>query len=294
MNQDNPRLGIIMVVFGLCVAAFTGALMKKLSADFSAYQITWFRLLGLCLILLPVVVIKFGKTVLQTARPFMQVIRGLTMASSTVAFVIGAKTIDFADAISILYAYPFLLTVLACVFLKERIGLIGWVGVFGGFCGVLFVMQPDFRNFNTGTLFVFLCAIIVAVQLLLNRALGASSHPLVTSIWGAVVGMAILSFIVPAYWKPINLDQLFWFGLMTICGAINQICLVYAFSKAPASTLAPFTYFEIVASVLIGLLMFGTLPTSLSWVGIALIIVSGLIVAKNLQTQIIPRRSPKI
>ena len=69
------------------------------------------------------------------ARKGMQVVRGLSLASATVAFVAGARTIDFADAIAILYAYPFLLTVLAATFLGERVRWVGWLGVVGGFVG---------------------------------------------------------------------------------------------------------------------------------------------------------------
>ena len=194
MQQDNPRLGIILVVSGLCIAAYTGALMKQLSETMSAYQITWFRFLGFVIILLPIVIARFGKASFRPARLWMQVIRGLTMATATSAFVIGAKTTDFADAIAILYAYPFLLTILAVLFLNERVGVKGWLGVTGGFIGVVLVMRPGFGNIDTGSLFVFLCAVIVSVQLFLNRKLGASSHPMITCIWGASVATILLIF----------------------------------------------------------------------------------------------------
>jgi drug/metabolite transporter (DMT)-like permease len=283
-----------MVVFALFIAAFTGALMKKLSVDFSAYQITWFRFLGFVIVLLPVIITRFGKKAFRPSRPGMQVIRGLTMAGGTISFVIGVKTIDFADAVAILYAYPFLLTVLAVLFLKERVKWAGWLGIFGGFLGVLLVMRPEFGAINTGTLFVFLCAVIISVQMVLNRKLGATSHPLITCFWGALIAVLLLSTIVPFHWKPISVDQMLVFIIMTGCGAISQVLLVYGFSKAEASTLAPFTYLEIIASVFLGFLMFGTLPVATAWLGIVLIIVSGLVVAYNLKIPLLPRRNPRI
>jgi drug/metabolite transporter (DMT)-like permease len=282
VNKDDTKIAIVLIIFGLSVASFTGALMKLLSGEFSAFQITWFRFLGYALILFPFVYFRIGRAALKTTRPAMQVIRGVTMGTATVFFIMGAKSIDFADAIAIVYAYPFLLTLLAVIFLKERVRWIGWIGVIGGFLGVLLVMRPEFKNFNIGSLFVFLCAVVISVQLLLNRKLGSSSHPLVTSIWGAVVAALILSTVVPFHWVPINFEQFGLLSLMAVCGTINHTCLVYGFSKAEASTLAPFTYFEIVASVIIGFLMFGTLPNWLSWAGIVVIIVSGLIVARSM------------
>ncbi len=291
--KNDTQLGIAMVMFGLGVAAFTGSMMKFLANDLNAFQITWFRFLGYALILLPIVAIRVGRSAIKPGRIGMQIFRGVTLATATTAFVVGVKTIDFADAIAILYAYPFLITILAVFFLDERVPWIGWIGVIGGFVGVLLVMRPEFDNFNVGSLYVFLCAVIISIQMILNRKLGYRSHPLATSIWGAVVATILLSFIVPFYWQPINLNQFWLLCLMTFTGAVNQTCLVYGFSKAKASTLAPFTYFEIVASVFIGFFMFGTLPDWVSWIGIGLIIASGLLVAHSLAGGHTPRRIPK-
>jgi drug/metabolite transporter (DMT)-like permease len=216
------------------------------------------------------------------------------MVAGTSTFIIGVQTVEFADAIAILYAYPFLLILLAVLFLGEHVRASGWVGVVGGFIGVLLVMRPEFRNLNTGTLWIFACAIIISIQLALNRKLGTLSHPLVTSLWGAVTASIILSFFLPFNWQPVNMDKLWLIAVLIICGAASQTLMVFSFSKAAASTLAPFTYFEIVAAVFIGYFVFGTLPTWVSWTGIILITVSGLIVARSLPGRNTSQRSPKI
>ena len=69
---------------------------------------------------------------------------------------------------------------------------------------------------------------------------------------------------------------------------------MYAFADSDASTLAPFTYIEIVAAVAFGYLFFSTLPSFLSWIGIALIVGSGIYVARTRQITIFARRAPKI
>ena len=294
VDQSQIRRGVLLIVLGLSIAAMTGAVMKLLSEELTAYQITWFRFFGFALVLLPVVVARLGRSALRTARPRMQIFRGITMAAATVAFVVGARTIEYADAIAILYAYPFLLTLLATIFLGERVRWIGWLGVIGGFLGVLFVMRPSFTSFNVGSLYVFLCAVIVSIQMALNRKLGVISHPLVTSLWGATVATLVLTLFLPFQWQPVTMDHLPLILLLVVSGTLNQTLIVFAFAKAPASTLAPFTYFEIVAAVIIGFLVFGTLPDRMSWFGIILIIASGLIVAQTLSGRLASRRIPKI
>ena len=293
-SPADTRQGIILIVVGLSIASLAGAIMKILANDLSVIQITWIRFFGYALIMLPIVMIRFGRPALKPARPGIQVIRGISMAAATVAFITGVQTVDFADAIAILYAYPFLLVLLAVLFLGERVHTAGWLGIVGGFVGVLLVMRPEFKSFNSGTLWVLLSAIIISIQLALNRKLGTLSHPLVTSLWGAVTASIVLSFFLAFHWQPISSDKLWLIAVLIICGGLSQTLIVFSFARATASALAPFTYFEIVAAVAIGYFLFGTLPVWISWVGIFLITLSGLIVARSLPSREAPQRNPKI
>ncbi len=290
----SPLRGIVMTVVGLSIAAFAGAIMKLLGDQISAFQVAWFRFAGMSLMLLPYLVWRYGLAGMNPARPVVQLIRGLTMAAGTTSFVIGVQTVDFADAIAILYAYPFLLVVIAVLFLGEKANWSVWIGVTGGFIGVLLVMRPEFDQFNSGNLYIFACAFIISIQLALNRKLSIVSPPLVTAFAGAVCASVALSLTLPGSWQPIPADAWWLIGVLVVSGAINQTLLVFAFAHADASTLAPFTYFEIVSAVTFGYLFFGTLPSAVSWGGILLITAGGIYVARALHVRNIPRRVPKI
>lgn len=293
-GSTTPTKGIVMVITGLSIAAFSGAIMKLLGDQLSAYQVAWFRFAGMSLVLLPYLIWRYGLSGLKPARPVIQLIRGLTMAGGTTAFVIGVQTVDYADAIAILYAYPFLLVIIAVLFLGEHANWSVWIGVIGGFLGVLLVMRPEFGQLNTGNFYIFACAVIVSIQLALNRKLSIVSPPLVTAFAGAVCATLALTLLLPGSWQPIPDDAWWFIGILVISGAINQTLLVFAFAHADASTLAPFTYFEIVSAVIFGYLFFGTLPTLVSWSGIFLITVGGIYVARALHVRNISRRAPKI
>ena len=246
--------GIVLVVVGLTIAAFSGALMKLLAEQIAPLQVAWFRFTGMSLLLLPYLVWRFGLGGILPARPWVQLIRGLTMAGGTTTFVIGAQTVDYADAIAILYAYPFLLVVIAVLFLGESANWSVWIGVAGGFVGVLLVMRPEFDNLNSGNLYIFACAVIVSVQLALNRRLSIVSPPLVTAFAGALCAALALTLALPGAWQSIP-DSAWWLiGLLVLSGAINQTPLVFAFVHADASTLAPFTYVSMIWSLIIGFL----------------------------------------
>ena len=294
MMPSSTLRGIILIMISMVVAAFAGAIMKLLGEQLPAYLVAWFRFLGMSLLLLPYLIWRFGISGLMPARPWMQLVRGLTMAGATTLFVLGSRTVDYADAIAILYAYPFLLVIMAIAFLKERVGWPVWIGVTSGFVGVLLVIRPEFAGINIGAILIFLCAFVLSIQLTLSRRLGAVSPPLITAFAGAVCATIVLTFFLPGNWRTIPDSAWLYIYLLIFAGTINQVLLVYAFADSEASTLAPFTYVEIVAAVAFGYLFFSTLPSFISWIGIALIAVSGLYVARARQVALPPRRFSKI
>ena len=155
-----------------------------------------------------------------------------------------------------------------------------WLGVFGGFFGVILIMQPTAQGLqDLGTLWVLACGTVVAVQMILNRRLGRDINPWLTSMWGAGTALLLLTPFLPLTWVDLTLDQLLLLLLLGLLAAASQTLFAIAFARAPAAELAPFTYSEIVAAIVIGLVFFGTLPNLISWVGIAVITCRGVLVA---------------
>jgi len=297
IKPDEPaaaRSGILFLVLALSLAALGGALMKFLSGELPPMLIGWVRFTGFFLIIAPVALARVGRRALRPPRPGVQIVRGLLHAASNVCFVTGVFYLNFADAIAILYVYPFLMVLMAPAVLGERVSLIGWLGVAGGFGGVLLVMRPDLQSFEVGAFFVLAAGFLIALQMLLNRKLGVLSDPTVISMWGALAAACALSLTLPFVWQPITASQFGILALTALTGAISHTLMILAFSRAPASDLAPFTYSEIVSAVLIGLVMFGTLPDVISWSGIGLITISGIVVARAQAGRTVLRRQPKI
>lgn len=293
-HTGSAHSGILLIVLGLSVAAFTGGLMKSLTGELSPVLIGWFRFTGGFLIMVPFALARAGPRAFRPPRVGVQVMRGLFMTIGTLSFMTGVRHLDYADAIAILYAYPFMMTLMAPLILGERVSMIGWLGVFGGFSGVVLVVRPELQSININALFVLFTGLLVALQMLLNRKLGTLSDPMVISMWGALVSSLVLLPALPWFWQPMDLAQLGILALMALTSAISQTLIILALSRAPASDLAPFTYAEIVAAVLLGFFMFGTLPDVLSWSGIGLIILSGVVVAWAQAGRTVLRRQPKI
>ncbi|MEL7544603.1 MAG: DMT family transporter [Pseudomonadota bacterium] len=137
---------------------------------------------------------------------------------------------------------------------------------------------------------------MVACHLLFNRKLAPLSDPLITSMWGALIAMLALATTLPFAWQMPTTPQLWLLLAIAVTSAISQSMILYAFARAPASTLAPFTYMEIVAAIGIAWMLFGTMPDGIAWIGMGLIVASGLLVAQapRLGAWVTKRRHPAV
>ena len=298
--RDPPpgtlKSGLVPLLAGLGLAALSGAVMKGLSDELPAFLIVWVRFLGFAALMVPVVLWRTGAArMLKPVMPWAQVLRGGMMAVGTACFIIAARTLDFAEAITLLYIYPFLITLLAPFFLKEPPRLTTFLGVTGGFLGVLLVARPSADGLAVaGTPFALAAGALIAGQMILNRRLGGAVDPLLTSFWGACVVTVLVTPAAPFLWQAVTAGQAGRLALIAAMAAVSQTLVTIAFSRSPAADLAPFTYIEIIAAVGIGFAFFGTLPDALSFLGMAIIIASGVTVARVQRGRITARRQPKI
>ena len=277
---SGPIIGIILLIIALAFAAFSGALMKVLSVSLSPFFIAWLRFTGSLIILIPVTVIRVKSRAFRPKRPLLQVFRGILLIIGNASFVYGVKEIDYANAIAILYVYPFLMMMLAPAILGEKGNIYAWIAVLGGFLGVLCVMRPDIGNLDYNAFFILLSGLMVATQMLINRLLGGDIDPFVISMWGSIIASFALLPLLPFVWVTLTPHQLGIVGLMACITALSQTMMIAGMSRAPVSLMAPFAYTEIIFAVIIGFLIFGSLPDITAALGMILIIGSGIFVER--------------
>jgi drug/metabolite transporter (DMT)-like permease len=252
--------------------------MKTLSVSLSLFFIAWFRFTGSLIILIPITLIRVNRRSFHTKRPLVQIFRGILLVIGNASFVYGVREINYANAIAILYVYPFLMIMLAPVIFGEKGYLHAWLGVLGGFAGVLCVMRPDISNLDYNASFILLAGLMVALQMLINRLLGGAVDPFVVSMWGSMVALFAVLPLLPFVWVTLTPHQLRIAALMACVTALSQTMMIMGMSRAPVSLMAPFAYTEIIFAVIIGFLIFGSLPDITAPLGMTLIMLSGVFV----------------
>ena len=190
-----------------------------------------------------------------------------------------------ADALAIAFVEPFILLILGRLLFQDEVGPRRIMACVVGFAGSLLVIQPSLAAFGLVALYPLGTAFSFAAYMLVTRSLSRRMHPIPMQLHTATVAAAIcLPVMVLSNGTGITtLDPVMPQGIawVWVCGvgvasAIAHLMMTYALRMAPTSTLAPLHYLEIVSAVAFGYLIFSDFPNTLTWVGIGIIVASGL------------------
>ena len=261
------------------ILPFMDTIAKYLSEDLSFFQITWARYFFTVFFTLPFMFFFFRRNLTWTSQPKLQIFRGLTLFCANVLFFYSISIISMAKALTLAFVAPLITTALSPIFLGEKVGFRRWSAVIIGFIGSLIVIRPGFIEFNLASVAALGTGFFYGIYLVITRKLHTSDSPLLTLLLTGVVGAVIASFIVPIVWVNPTLNQWLLLALMGIFACIGHLFLILSLKYADASKLAPFGYFEIVTNVILGYYFFSDFPHYWTWIGLSIIICSGIYIS---------------
>lgn len=277
--------GLGLMILAMLVAPFIDIFSKLATDSASPTFITAARFLFQALCMLPFVLWNGSWRTFSWQLSIYHAIRATVITLSMICFVATLAVMDVADAVAIFFVEPIILTVLSSIFLKETIGWRRYTACGIGFLGALIVIRPSFQEIGFVALLPIVTALGVAIFALLTRALAHRENPwsmqFQMALWGIPIsGLLLLvgdrtgiAFLAPSLpdWLTFT-----WLAGVGAFAALSGILAVYAYRAAPASVIAPLQYFEIVSATLLGWLVFGDFPDPMKWLGISIIIGSGL------------------
>jgi len=261
------------------ILPFMDTIAKYLSAELSFFQITWARYFFTVFFTLPFMFFFFRKKLIWTTQPMLQFLRGLLLFFANILFFYSISIISMAKALTLAFVAPLITTALSPIFLGEKVGFRRWSAVIVGFIGSLIVIRPGFIDLNLATFAGLGTGFFYGIYLIVTRKLHTSDNPLLTLLLTGVVGLTIGSFIVPFVWINLTLTQWLLLALMGIFACLGHFFLILSLKYADASKLAPFGYFEIVTNVILGYYFFADFPTKWTWLGLLIIVSSGVYIS---------------
>jgi len=271
--------GILLMLAAMTVVPLMDGVAKHLSAAYPVVQVVWARYFFHLAILLPVVLWRHGVDALVLRRPALQIVRGGFLLGSTIFFFAAIALMPIADALALVFVAPLMVTALSPVVLKEQVGIRRWAAVSVGFVGVMVIVRPGFSTFHWGMVLALSAGATYALYSLATRKLSGSAPPLVTLAYTALLGALCMSAVVPFFWIPPDPTGLAWMILLGLIAAGAHFLIIKAFEHAEASLLAPLGYGEIFMATVVGYFAFGDFPDPWTWLGITIVIGSGVYVS---------------
>jgi len=281
MDEAQAQARARLQGIGLVVAAFAtfsglDAAAKYLTAYHAVPQVVAARFAFALIFALVLFLPGRGTRLFRTARPGVQLLRGLLLMTATALNFVALQYLQLAETGSILFAAPLFMCALSVPLLGERVGPRRWAAVLVGFLGVLIVMRPGTGALHWASFLSLGAALSVALFQLLTRRLARHDRAETTLLYSTLVGALLTVPAAPFVWTAP--DALGWAAMLAMgfFGAYGHYILVRAYHLAPAPTLAPFSYSQIVWMVAIGFALFGDLPDLWTLVGGSVVVASGL------------------
>ena len=274
----NIPLGIGMMVLAVLLFSLNDTLGKWLAGTYDAPQIMLFRSIAAIVVLVPLVGHVGFSSLFRMERPWLQVVRAVLAAVETGLFYFIVKFLPLADAMTFYLAGPIYVTVLAAVFLREKVGWRRWTAVLVGFAGVVLALQPAATHFGWAAAVAVVGSILYAIFLTVTRALRGTGD-VVMAFWqigaGLVLGLAGTPFLFVPFTRWYDVALLALLGLV---GLTAIVCVNRSLKLAPASVVVPYQYTLIVWAVIFGYIFFGDVPAPATLIGAAIIIGAGLFI----------------
>ncbi len=276
----NPVRIFVFSILSVVFFAGMSVFVKLAAAHHAIVEIMFFRN---AMAILPVLMLiqahRDGFALLKTRRPFGHILRG-TVGTGSMGLVFWSfALLPLADATSLQFAMPLMLTALSVPLLKEVVGPWRWGAVIVGFIGVLIMAAPTGGDTNWFGIGVALAsAFTTACTMIIVRRLGRTEHALTIvfyySVWGAILCGAFL----PWYWSPPTFISFLYLVGTGLCGGVGQVFITKAYAEGPAAYVAPFGYLAIIFSAFFGWAIWDSVPAWNVLAGTGVVIASGLFI----------------
>jgi drug/metabolite transporter (DMT)-like permease len=272
--------GILLMCAGVSLFPLMNAMMKLLTARYPVLEIVWARFTGHLIVMLVVFLPRYGRSLMATRRPLVQIGRSALMLASNMVFVLAIGRVPLATASAIGFTSPLIVTALSVPLLREQVGWRRWSAVFVGFAGALLIIRPGSGFADPAVLLLLASSGAYALYQIATRFVMAYDSPATGIIFAALLGSLATTAAQPfIFVMPRGLLDLAMLVSLGCLGGLGHFLVIKAFESAPASVIAPLGYVELLGTATLGYLIFGNFPDALTWIGAVIIIASGLYIA---------------
>lgn len=270
--------GALFALLGFGIWATHDVVVKMLGSNYTPFQIIFFS--GLLAFPLSTVLLASDReeAPFRPVHPWWMALRIGAAAVTGVSAFYAFSVLPLAQVYVFLFAAPFLITILSVPLLGETVGPHRWAAVALGLLGVIVALRPGTTEVSLGHLAGLTAACTSALASVVTRRIGREERNAVMLIYPMTANVVLMGLVLPVVYQPMPAGDL---GLLAVTAALGfcaQLAVIAAYRAADAAVVAPMQYSQIIWGAAFGALLFGEVPETHTWIGVALIIAAGLYV----------------
>mgnify|MGYP000155969627 CR=1 FL=1 len=260
------------------VFAMQDGISRHLAGEYNVFMIVTIRYWFFAAFVITLARRKAGsvRRAAATTQPFLQIFRGLLLASEICVMVWAFTLLGLVESHAIFTSYPLLIAALSGPILGEQVGWRRWAAIGVGFIGVLVILKPGVAVFAPAAVVPLLSAFMFALYGLLTRYAARKDSAATSFFWTGVVGAVALTPLGLWAWEPMTGSDWGWMAALCITGVTGHWLLIRTYEVAEASAVQPFAYLQLVFAATIGIAVFAeTLAPNVA-IGAGIVIAAGM------------------
>ena len=271
-------LSLLAVIFGV----LTGVLIKKLGSDINIITTLFYRFLFSLPILFLYAIYLRGRNFLQINQRRILFFRSLLGLCGITFWFLSIQSMPLGMATALFQSSAIFITLLAPIFLGEKVGIYRWTAVIAGLAGVVIITDPFAGAMSWYALYGIGAALVGAGLSLMLRQLGKGDAPASVAAWYNLAGFGVLSVIVmilPDQMQSISQSILIDLVILGVIGSALQIVMTTAYRYSDAVVVASMRYVQMPISGIVGYFVFAEIMSASEIIGALVIIASCLVIA---------------
>ena len=278
MKLSLTTTGIIFAILAYFSFSLLDTIQKTVVIYHSIFQILFLKYFFTLFLSMTESYRKNNQNFYKTNNPRLQITRSVLSIIESGCFVLSFRYLSLADAHSIASLTPVIVVALSAIILREHVNLKTWIAIFIGFIGVLIIMRPGLSIFDPKSMIPLAAAFFLSLYQIVTRKVSEYDSSETSLFYTSVVGIILMSFLVPFYWQPMQSFSYLLFLGVGIFFSLGIYFQIIALSFAKASIVQPFHYSLILWAIILGYIFYNDLPDLPTVIGAIIITLSGIYV----------------
>lgn len=283
-DAEQPTSNLTAALFGLAAFAIFSThdvVIKYLGGIYSPFQIVFFSALFTFPLITLLLISDGVPGTLRPVHPWWMLLRSVSGVTAGVSAFYAFSVLPLAQVYAILFAAPLLITILAVPILGETVRLRRGIAVVVGLIGVIVVLRPTSTELGLGHMAALVSAIGGALNSIVVRKIGGDERPVLMILYPMLASVVLMAIALPFVYRPVALQDLGALAVVSVLVLFAMSCLIAAYRRGNAIVVAPMQYSQILWAALYGALLFGEYPDRVTYIGAAIITLSGLYILKR-------------